>query len=102
MAAARGHSNDMVKLKFFAHHSPVKGKRAPENRVIRAGYPVRTVGENLAQQIGAPLDGWGAMRAWIISPPHHRNMLKARYVHIGIGVENSTWTLNLGIPLRRR
>ncbi len=101
MAAARGHSNDMVKLKFFAHNSPVSGKRAPENRVMRAGYPVRTVGENLAQQIGAPLDGWGAMRAWIISPPHHRNMLKRGWVHIGIGVNNSHWTMNVGIPRSR-
>lgn len=101
MEAARGHSNDMVAKGFFAHESPISGKRRPENRVLRAGYPVRTVGENLAQQIGAPLDGWGAMRAWIISPPHHRNMLKRDWVHIGIGVNNSHWTLNVGIPSTR-
>ena len=99
---ARKHSADMVRLKFFNHYSPVRGHREPWDRAIRAGYVPKTVGENLAQQSGAPLDGWGAMKAWIISPPHHRNMLKPRYVHIGIGVEKSTWTLKLGIPLRRR
>jgi uncharacterized protein YkwD len=101
MKAARGHSADMVKRGFFNHYAPAPGPREPWDRAVRAGYVPKTVGENLAQQSGAVLDGWDAMRAWIISPPHHRNMLKPEYVHVGIGVVNSTWTLKLGIPLRR-
>lgn len=102
MKAARGHSADMVKRSFFNHYAPAPGPREPWDRAVRAGYVPKTVGENLAQQQGAPLDGWEAMKAWIISPPHHRNMLKPEYVHVGIGVVDDTWTLKLGIPLRER
>jgi uncharacterized protein YkwD len=102
MKAARGHSADMVKRGYFNHYAPAPGPREPWDRAVRAGYVPKTVGENLAQQKGAPLDGWEAMKAWIISPPHHRNMLKPGYVHVGIGVVDSTWTLKLGIPLRER
>jgi len=102
MKAARGHSADMVKRGFFNHYAPPPGPREPWDRAVRAGYVPKTVGENLAQQRGAPLDGWEAMKAWIISPPHHRNMLKPGYVHVGIGVTDDTWTLKLGIPLRER
>lgn len=100
LAAARRHTQKMVADGFFSHFSKEAGYREPWDRAVRAGYPARTVGENLAQQIGAPLDGMGACRAWIISPPHHYNMLVREYVDIGIGVEHDTWTLMLGIPRR--
>ncbi|MCI0339790.1 MAG: CAP domain-containing protein [Planctomycetales bacterium] len=96
--ASRGHVKAMLERRFFEHESPVPGHRTPWDRAVKAGYPALTIGENLAQQIGAPLDAEGALRAWISSPAHHANMLKRKYVHIGIGMDRDTWVLLLGIP----
>ncbi len=96
--ASRGHVRAMLDRHFFEHVSPVAGHKTPWDRAVRSGYPALTIGENLAQQIGAPLDAEGALRAWISSPAHHANMLKRKYIHIGIGMDRDTWVLLLGIP----
>ncbi len=44
MAAAQGHAEDMVQRDFYAHESP-EGL-TPGDRLLRAGYPFATHGEN--------------------------------------------------------
>jgi len=70
VAACRGHSKDMKELGFFAHESPVKGKKTPWDRAAAAGTSAGS--ENIAR--GAQT-GPDAILQWWYSPGHHRNMM---------------------------
>jgi len=89
-AASRDHANDMRTLGFFAHESPVEGKRTPWARAARFGTTAGA--ENIAagQESGA-----GANRAWWYSPGHHRNMLGA-HARVGLGRSEGLWTQMFG------
>jgi hypothetical protein len=88
--AGRGHSKDMVDHGFFAHESPVDGKRTPSDRASLAG----TSGG--AENIAAGMDsGPGAIRAWWYSPGHHRNMMGS-HGRTGLGRFESHWTQMFG------
>ncbi len=88
--AGRGHSQDMVEHDFFAHESPVPGKKSPSDRAAKAG----TTGgaENIAfgQQTGLK-----AIEAWWYSPGHHRNMM-GNHSRVGLGRFKSHWTQMFG------
>ena len=89
-AAGRGHSKDMVEGGFFAHQSPVEGKKTPSARARLAG----TSGG--AENIAAGMDsGPGAIRAWWYSPGHHRNMM-GNHGRTGLGRFESHWTQMFG------
>jgi uncharacterized protein YkwD len=51
-AAAKAHSDDMVKFKFFSHTSPVKGKRTLADRLALVGIRNAYTGENIAESFG--------------------------------------------------
>ena len=89
-AAARGHCEDMARLGFFAHESPVEGKRTPGQRIRAAG--VRPIGtsENIARA-GGPA---GAHNGWTHSSGHHRNLLSAEWRYLGVGNSGSFWCQN--------
>lgn len=89
-AAARDHSTDMVTLGFFAHESPVAGKRTPGDRASRFGSSAGA--ENIAagQETGA-----GAIKAWWYSPGHHKNLLGG-HGRVGLGRHEQTWTQMFG------
>lgn len=82
---ARERSNDMMTRGYFSHYTP-DGKNIFN---ILEGYGViyRNAGENLAQSkpasIGTPES---FMNAWMNSPTHKANILRAAYGQIGIGV----------------
>lgn len=88
--AGRGHSEDMKTLGFFAHESPVEGKKTPGDRAARAG----TTGgaENIAFGQNS---GRAAVNAWWYSPGHHKNMLSGAS-RIGLGQFESHWTEMFG------
>jgi len=88
--AARDHSKDMVEKKFFAHQSPVPGKREPWDRARRFGTTAHA--ENIAS--GADT-GPGANRQWFHSPGHHKNML-GKHSRVGLGRHHQTWTQMFG------
>lgn len=48
--AAQAHSKDMVRHSFFAHISPITGKKTPDDRVRAFGITAST-GENIIEQI---------------------------------------------------
>lgn len=80
-AAAQGHANDV------AQHGSQLGHRGSDGsnfrqRIARTGYPLDNVGENWAGY--RSLDK--IMDFWLNDPPHRRNILKAKYRDIGIGV----------------
>lgn len=88
--AGRGHSKDMVEHKFFAHESPLPGKKSPSNRAALAGTSGGA--ENIA---AGQNSGHGAIRAWWYSPGHHRNMMGG-HSRIGLGRHENHWTQMFG------
>jgi len=88
--AARDHSRDMQELGFFAHESPVPGKRSPSDRAARFGTSGGA--ENIAAGHGT---GPGAIRGWWYSPGHHRNMLGG-HQRTGLGRQDQLWTQMFG------
>jgi len=91
--AARGHSEDMARLGFFDHFSPVPGKRSPSDRVQAAGYPMMGASENIHMGSGDPR---GAHNSWIHSSGHHRNILMPAWREMGTGRSGRHWTQNFG------
>lgn len=85
-AAARDHSTDMESLKFFAHQSPVPGKKTPGDRAQRFGASYS--GENIAM---GTIDGTAANLMWWHSPGHHKNMLGS-HAKVGVGRSGVYWT----------
>lgn len=89
-AAGRDHSKDMKELGFFAHESPVEGKKTPGDRAARFGTSAGA--ENIAMGMRAPRD---AILAWWHSPGHHKNMLGGSD-RIGLGHFEGYWTEMFG------
>jgi uncharacterized protein YkwD/outer membrane murein-binding lipoprotein Lpp len=88
--AARDHSNDMRTLGFFAHESPVEGKKTPWDRAARMGTSASA--ENIA---GGQTTGVGANQGWWYSPGHHKNMLGG-HSRVGLGRSETLWTQMFG------
>jgi uncharacterized protein YkwD len=89
--AARGHSEDMSRLGFFAHESPVPGKRSPSDRIKLTGYEFMGCSENIHQGSGSPQ---GAHDRWQRSSGHHRNLLSPSWTEMGTGQYGNRWTQN--------
>jgi uncharacterized protein YkwD len=88
--AGRGHSTDMVEHKFFAHDSPIPGKKSPSDRAAKAGTSGGA--ENIA---AGQRSGHGAIQAWWYSPGHHRNMM-GNHARTGLGRFLDHWTQMFG------
>lgn len=89
-AAARDHSHDMREHKFFAHESPVPGKKTPWDRA--ANFGTKASGENIAAGYGT---GPAVNLGWFHSPGHHKNML-GNHRTVGVGREAKHWTQLFG------
>jgi uncharacterized protein YkwD len=92
--AARTHSRDMVRRRYFAHTAP-GGSRVVQ-RIRRSGY-LRSakrwrLGENLGWGSGGEATPRAMVRAWMNSPPHRVAILTASYRDAGIGLAS-------GLPL---
>jgi uncharacterized protein YkwD len=83
----------MVRRGYFDHTAPDGVDFS--DRILGAGYAGRgegwTVGENLAWGSGELSTPAALMRAWMNSPGHRENVLKAPYREFGFG-------LSLGTP----
>jgi uncharacterized membrane protein required for colicin V production len=77
---ARQHSEEMFRLKYFAHQSPVSG--TPFDRIKNAGIAYTRAGENLAYAQSVSVAHRGLMQ----SPGHRENILRPEFTHIAIGV----------------
>ncbi|MBI2096741.1 MAG: hypothetical protein HYT40_01115 [Candidatus Sungbacteria bacterium] len=92
-AAAAAKVSDMFARQYFEHVSPAgvaAGDLAKE-----AGYEYIAIGENLA--LGNFENDRALVEAWMASPGHRANIMKASYQEIGVGVArgvfegNRTW-----------
>jgi uncharacterized protein YkwD len=92
--AARGHSEEMSRLGYFAHESPTPGRRSPTDRARLSGFG-GGVSENIARGAPTPAD---AVAGWIGSSGHHRNLLGAGHTVLGVGYAETGrfWTQNFG------
>jgi len=88
--AARDHSVDMHKHEFFAHESPVPGKKTPWDRAKRFGTTAS--GENIYMGRTSPVS---AIKGWFLSPGHHKNML-GEHQRQGLGRDGKYWTQLFG------
>ena len=79
-AVARGHSEEMFRLSYFAHESPVSG--TPFDRLRAGGVRFGAAGENLAYAPNVE----AAHRGLMNSPDHRKNILTPAFRRVGIGV----------------
>jgi uncharacterized membrane protein required for colicin V production len=77
---ARAHSEEMFRLKYFSHTSPVAG--SPFDRLKAAGVTYTRAGENLAYAQSVTIAHRGLME----SQGHRENILRPEFTKIGIGV----------------
>ena len=75
--AARAHSQDMARRRYFDHGAFVQ-------RLHRFGVRASYVGENLACRT-QPLSAAEVVRMWIASPPHRQNLLDRGFRRVGVG-----------------
>src|SRR5262249_13729476 len=79
-AAGRQHAEEMFRLSYFAHESPVAG--SPAIRARAAGARFMVLGENLAYAPTVDIAHNGLMN----SPGHRANVLSPAFGRVGIGV----------------
>ncbi len=86
---ARMKSGDMQAKNYFSHTSPTYG--SPFDMMKQFGISYRTAGENIAMGQRTPEE---VVKAWMNSPGHKANILKADFTHIGVGyvATGSYWT----------
>jgi len=86
-AAAEAKTQDMIKNNYFAHISPVDGKKWSEF-ILEAGYDYKEAGENLAVGYTDPKI---AVEAWMNSPTHKENILSPGFEETGMGLSVGNW-----------
>jgi uncharacterized protein YkwD len=90
--AALSHSREMVDEGYFEHTSPAGVTFI--DRIVAAGYTrgARSwlVGENLVWGTGQLSTPQSLVTAWMNSPPHRENLLRARFREIGIAAVAGT------------
>jgi len=69
-AAALVHAEVMARGNYFSHTG--RDGSNPAQRVERAGYRYRSIGENIA---GGQMQPEAAVAGWIKSPPHCQNLM---------------------------
>jgi uncharacterized protein YkwD len=98
--AALSHSNEMVAQQYFEHTSP-QGVTFID-RIESTGYmrSARSwiVGENLVWGTGPLSTPQSLVTAWMNSPPHRENLLKARFNEIGVAAVDGTPEGDQGDP----
>jgi uncharacterized protein YkwD len=77
--AALEHSKDMA-INGYMDHTGRDGS-SPADRITRAGYRWRMVGENLASGIMTPEE---TVAGWLQSPHHCENLMTPRFTEMGV------------------
>ncbi len=83
-ALARSHSRRMRDLGFFSHQDPERG--GLEARLKGARVSWRSAAENVFEEHGLANPAQQAVKAWLGSPGHRRNMLGRGFTRTGVGV----------------
>ncbi len=77
--ASRLHAEDMARHNYLSHSG--RDGSDPAQRVERAGYRYRAIGENIA---GGQMKPEDAVAGWIKSPPHCANLMDPAFTEMGV------------------
>ena len=91
---AQEQSEDMASRNYFDHRRPASAGKPAEDfahRAARFGLE-RGVGENIAMA----KDSAQAMKMWMNSPGHRRNILNPRFHRLGVGFDRGLYTQAFG------
>lgn len=98
--ASRQHSEEMARYNYFSHNG--RNGSEPWDRVERAGYRYRSMGENIA---GGQRNPEEAVAGWIKSPDHCANLMNPSFTEMGAAVAVNSrselgiyWTQEFGLP----
>lgn len=98
--ASRQHAEEMARYDYFSHNG--RDGSEPWERIERAGYRYRSMGENIAAGQRSPED---AVAGWIGSPSHCANLMNPVFTEMGAAVAVNTrgalgryWTQEFGVP----
>jgi len=83
MEVARLKAKDMVDKNYFSHQSPTYG--SPFDMMRNYGIKFTSAGENIAGNSTEE----GAVKAWMNSEGHRKNILNGKYNYTGIGIYQS-------------
>jgi uncharacterized protein YkwD len=82
LKVARAHAANMAKQHKMEH---ILDDKNPSQRIEKAGYDFRSVGENIAAgEKGATIDA--IFKGWMESEKHRDNILSPKYDEIGLGL----------------
>lgn len=87
-AVAFGYARDMVAERFYGHMSP--DGAILSDRLATIGYHPYAAGENIywgMSDMDTPAE---AVKGWLESPEHRRNMLEPLYSRVGMGISIGT------------
>ncbi len=103
--AAQMHAEDMSRLNFFSHNSPIQGRTTAGDRLRLVGHNANSWGENIIRTFGKQyksgtqvpsFDGIpphtyisfakSALDSWMNSPGHRANILRQNFNYLGAGV----------------
>ena len=86
--AAQQHSLEMDRLHYFGHASPLPEFATLSRRIQEVGCYGLSSAENLHREQGyAPrLAAANAVKAWLHSPQHRRNLLNPKFNRMGLGI----------------
>lgn len=98
--ASRLHAEDMARFSYFSHEG--KDGSGPAQRVARAGYRYRAMGENIA---AGPRTSEDVVAGWLQSAPHCANLMNPAYTEMGAAFAVSAasemgvyWAQEFGTP----
>ena len=87
--AARAHSANMVRRRFFAHDCPdgsTVDSRIGDTDYLRGRLRRWTLGENIGWGWGNRATPEAMMHAWMDSKVHRDNILDEGFRHVGVGI----------------
>ncbi len=98
--ASRLHAGDMARNNYFSHAG--RDGSGPAQRIERAGYRYRSIGENIAAGQMKPED---VVAGWLKSPEHCANLMNPAFTEMGVAfaIERNSqmgvyWTQTFGAP----
>ena len=83
-AVARTHSRGMAERNFFSHKDPAGAEMS--DRVKAAGIAYANLAENIARNAGHADPVTTAVKGWMDSPGHRKNILHAKATETGVGI----------------
>lgn len=98
LAAATAHTEEMVKLNYFGHGSPVAENEDWATRIKNAGYEGSPYRENCAAGMFRPGDqaARASFAMWTYSPGHHLPIRSVESIQAGVGFAGNKATACFG------